>query len=367
MRNFIWSSMINQALFKFCNTIRILSIISLILFLTFCSSIPLYEYPPDWISQTVRDSTINYYSQWLSGKKIFLDPGHGGEDRRNTNRSGDVVEADVNLKVALYLKEYFERAGSIVFISRDVDKTVPLTDRSDMANASNADLFISIHHNAPAKWEDIWTNYTSTYYHARETDYEYEPNERDVARYIQRDLSYVMGNPGGLGSFDGTYSDYIIYPGEGFSVLRKTTIPSVLVECAFHTSRLEELRLNEKEFNEIQAWGIFRGVAKYFRAGIPAITLLNDSLLVEENSLEVKYLLEDQTGINPKSITAFVNRSENDFNYEHDSNILSIIIKDIYPGEYTIKIICANKNGNHSLPFLHKIVINQDNTIESDL
>lgn len=361
--------MINQSLFKFkyYNTIKILSIISILLFLTFCSTIPLYEYPPDWISQTVRDSTINYYSQWLSGKKIFLDPGHGGEDRRNTNRSGDVVEADVNLKVALYLKEYLEQAGSIVFISRYVDKTVPLADRSDMANASNADLFISIHHNAPAKWEDSWTNYTSTYYHAKETDYEYEPNERDVARYIQRDLSYVMGNPGGLGSFDGTYSDYIIYPGEGFSVLRKTIIPSVLVEAAFHTNHIEELRLNVEEFNQIQAWGIFRGVAKYFRSGIPTITLLNDSLLVEENSLVVKYLLEDQAGINPKSITAFVNRSEVDFNYERSTNILSIIIKDIDPGEYAIKIICANKNGNHSLPFLHKIIINQDNTIESDL
>ncbi len=87
---------------------------------------------------------------------------------------------------------------------------------------------------------DNWTDYTSTYYHGFDTDYVYEPSERDIARYIQRDLSYAMRNAGGPGSFDGTYSDYAIYPGEGFAVLRNTVIPAVLVECGFHTNTHEE-------------------------------------------------------------------------------------------------------------------------------
>ncbi|MEW6196109.1 MAG: N-acetylmuramoyl-L-alanine amidase [Bacteroidota bacterium] len=334
-----------------------IAFIIVLLFLTNCSSVPLYEYPPDWKLVTKRDSTINYYSQWLKGKKIFLDPGHGGEDRRNTNRSGDVIEADVNLRVALNLKNYFERAGVSVLISRQNDMTVPLAYRSELANLSGADLFISIHHNAPAKWEDDWTNYTSTYYHAKETDYEYEPNERDLARYIQRDISYVMGNPGGLGSFDGTYSDYIIYPGEGFSVLRKTTIPSVLVECAFHTSRLEELRLNEKEFNEIQAWGIFRGVAKYFRAGIPEIELMNNATI--DDTLKLSFALSDSTGISAKSILVYYDKEEIDHSFDPVGNILDVILGLEY-GEHELKIICANINGNHSLPFNKKIIVDSN-------
>lgn len=320
-----------------------------------CSSVPLYEYPPDWKEAAKRDSVIKYYSKFLYGKKIFLDAGHGGEDRKNKNQNGDVIEADVNLRVVQNLRDYLNAAGVETILSRDEDKTVPLGYRSELANKSGADLFISIHHNAPAKWEDNYTNYTSTYYHAKETDYEYEPCERDLAKYIQRDLSYVMGNPGGLGSFDGTYSDYIIYPGEGFSVLRKTELPSVLVECAFHTSRLEEQRLNDSEFNQIQAWGIFRGIGKYFRSGIPKIELIGDSTKFENNLLKLAFALSDSNGINPKSVQFFFNKEERIFSFDKTTNILSVEIEIAGEGEYQIRVICANKNGNHSLPY-HKLI-----------
>jgi N-acetylmuramoyl-L-alanine amidase len=331
----------------------------LIILLAKCTApkITLYEYPPDWKENSKRDSTINYYSKYLSGKKIFIDPGHGGEDRKNKNPKGDVIEADVNVHVACYLRDYFKQAGVDVEMSRDVDKTVPLAYRSELANKSGADLFVSIHQNAPGKTEDVFTNYTSVYYHAKETDYEYEPNERDVARYIERDLSYVMGNPGGLGSFDGTYSDYNIYPGEGFSVLRKTNIPSVLVECAFHTSHFEELRLNDETFNQIQAWGIFRGIAKYFRSGIPCIKLIPDSMKCGNGIVNISFALKDSSGIDAKSISAFINKEEKDFSFDKKTNILSVKIESTQEGTIPIKIICANKKGNHSLPFNKNVII----------
>jgi N-acetylmuramoyl-L-alanine amidase len=338
----------------------------LILLSTRCTTVinvPLYEYPTDWKDELVRSKTINDYSNYLSGKKIFLDPGHGGEDRKNTSRSGNVVEADVNLNVALYLKYYLQKAGAEVFLSRAIDETVPLKLRSELANASMSDLFISIHHNAPSKIEDDYTNYTSTYYHARETDYEYEPCERDVARYIQRDLSYVMRNSGGLGSFDGTYSDYNIYPGEGFSVLRNTNIPAVLVECSFHTSRWEELRLNNITFNQIQAWGIFRGIAKYFRAGLPSIQFIPDSTKFDADTYQLTFSLADSSGINPKSISVYVNRQEVKFDFDGMTGFLKIAIGNISEAENIIRIICANKNGNHSLPFHKKIKMDDQQNI----
>lgn len=325
-----------------------------------CSSspvIPLYEYPPDWKNVTDREKTIAYYSKYLSGRKIFLDPGHGGEDRRNKNPKGDVVEADVNLRVALNLKKYLESAGAIVFISRTKDTTVALGYRSELTNNSGAEIFVSIHHNAPGKAEDNFTNYTSVYYHANETDYEYEPSDHDIARYIERDLSYVMRNPGGLGSFDGTYSDYNIYPGEGFSVLRKKNIPGVLVECAFHTNRFEELRLNNEEFNQIQAWGIFRGLAKYFKAGRPKISFIADSSKYDGTTLQMQFALQDTNGINPKSIQLFFNKEEKEFSFDKLLNILSVKVEMIEPGIYPIRVIVANKNGIHSFTYRKYIVI----------
>ncbi|MCX7797852.1 MAG: N-acetylmuramoyl-L-alanine amidase [Melioribacter sp.] len=323
---------------------------------------PLYEYPPDWKGISKRDSVLAYYSKYLNGKKIFLDPGHGGEDRKNRSKDGKIIEADVNLRVALYLREYLQKAGAVVIMSREEDKTVPLYLRSELANQSNADLFISIHHNAPAKWEDDYTNYTATYYHAKEDSYEYEPCERDIAKYIQRDLSYVMGNPGGLGSFDGTYSDYEIYPGEGFSVLRKTKIPAVLVECAFHTSRLENLRLNDEVFNQIQAWGIFRGIGKYYRAGIPEIVIIKDSVFYKNNLLKIAFMLKDSSGINPKSIRVYFNKEEVSFQFVNNIVSLGITVND--NKENFLRVICANKNGNHSLPFHKKILINKNDEVK---
>ena len=344
---------------KYFGTQTVFSVLLIVFFLAGCTApkIPLYEYPPDWKDISKRDSTINIFSKYLSGKKIFLDPGHGGEDRKNKNQKGDVVEADVNVRVGCYLRDYLKQAGANVEMSRDVDKTVPLAYRSELANKSGADLFVSIHHNAPGKTEDIFTNYTSVYYHAKETDHEYEPNERDVARFIERDLAYVMGNPGGLGSFDGTYSDYNIYPGEGFSVLRKTNIPSVLVECAFHTSHFEELRLNDETFNQIQAWGIFRGIAKYFRAGIPSIELIPDSMKCGNGIVNISFALIDSSGIDAKSISVFVNKEEKEFSFDKRTNILSVKIESTQEESIPIKIICSNKNGNHSLPYYKSVII----------
>ncbi|MBI5808662.1 MAG: N-acetylmuramoyl-L-alanine amidase [Ignavibacteriales bacterium] len=353
---------LRERLLRITNNGIAIRILFLLLFiLTQCTSIkiPLYEYPPDWKETVKRDSTIDYYSKYLNGRKIYLDPGHGGEDRKNTNKNGDVIEADVNLNVALNLKKYLEKAGTQVFISRDKDTTVQLAYRSELANNSGAEIFISIHHNAPGKTEDDYTNYTSTYYHARETDYEYEPSDQDIARYIERDLAYVMGNPGGLGSFDGTLSDYNIYPGEGFSVLRKKTIPGVLVECAFHTSHFEELRLNNEEFNQIQAWGIFRGLAKYYRAGKPEIIFLADSTRVENNFLNISFYLNDTTAINPKLTQVFFNKEEKEFTFDKTTNVVSVKLEMLKPGTYPIRIIAANKNGNHSFPYHRQLSIGE--------
>jgi len=355
-----WGKMYKKHFFR--TLLKYFAIIVVVFLWTSCSTcnFPLYEIPPDWKDLARRDSVIKLYSKYLSGKKIFLDPGHGGEDRKNKSKNGEIIEADVNLKVALYLKDYLEKSGAVVFMSRQKDETVPLKLRPELANDSNADLFISIHHNAPAKWEDDYTNYTSTYYHAKEDNYEFEPCEKDLARYIQRDLSYVMGNPGGLGSFDGTYSDYNIYPGEGFYVLRKTKMPSVLVECAFHTSRLEILRLNDETFNQIQAWGIFRGIAKYYRAGIPQIEIMMDSLSYQKNVLKVLVSLKDSTGINPKSIAVYFDKKEIDYSFDKLNNILSFTVEATENQEHLLRIVCANKNGNHSLPFHRKILINEN-------
>ena len=86
---------------------------------------------------------------------VFIDPGHGGLDGGCSYK--DLVEKDINLKIALKLKTCLEDAGYTVLMTRSADvhlckdkfsKKEDLLTRIDLINNSNADLFVSIHTNS---------------------------------------------------------------------------------------------------------------------------------------------------------------------------------------------------------------------------
>ena len=83
----------------------------------------------------------------LSGKKIFLDPGHGGKDPGAVGPNGS-KESDVTLSVSKLLKDKLERMGATIFMSRDSDEYVAISRRVSMANSSKANIFVSVHCNA---------------------------------------------------------------------------------------------------------------------------------------------------------------------------------------------------------------------------
>lgn len=317
-----------------------------------------YEKPTEFRFPERMAKFAERYYPYINGRKIFIDPGHGGRERGNRGYEGFEAEANLNLKVALYLRSFLQGAGATVFMSRTTDTTINLKDRSILANRSGADIFLSIHHNATGTPGDYWTDYTSTYYHAKEKDYEYEPCTRDMARFVQRDLAYAVRNSGGLGSFDGTYSDYIIYPGDGFSVLRETKIPAILVECNFSTDRFEAARLEDDEFNRIEAWGIFRGLCRYFKTGIPEIYYVGTSDTLSTQNPDCSFFLRDSAGIDTSSIKVlFDSTVVNNLYYSVNSGVLNFSLPDTTEGEHNLRIIVANRNGNHSFPYHKRITI----------
>jgi N-acetylmuramoyl-L-alanine amidase len=167
-----------------------------------------------------------------------------------------------------------------------------------------------------------------------------------------------MRNSGGPGSFDGTYSDYSIYPGEGFAVLRNTNIPAVLVECGFHTNTHEEKRIVQDEFNRIQAWGIFRGLCRYFYAGVPVIEFISPLLPVKEGNITCEFRLIDSTGIDSSSINIlFDTIKTDDYIYSKKTGITNVNIDSVSAGSHTIKITAVNKNGNHTYSFHQEIKV----------
>jgi N-acetylmuramoyl-L-alanine amidase len=322
-----------------------------------CGPTVYYVKPSDWVNKSKQDSTIKYFSQYLKDWKFFIDPGHGGEDRKNRGPKGDAIEADINLRVSLALRYYLQSAGAKVIMSRDKDFTVTLLDRAFMSNASGCDIFISVHHNALGG-RDNTTNYTSTWYHAEEGHKDFNPCNWDIAKYIQRDLAYVMGNNGSLGSFDGTLSDFIVYPKNGFSVLRNAKIPAVLIEGSFFSSTYEEQRLKLPEFNKIQAWGIFRGLGKYVSAGVPKLEFASDTLVKLSKQPEVDVKVNSEFPIVQKNIVVTIDGLETNYTYDEDLNIITVKLDSrLSKGDYLLNVVVINKNGNHSFPFKRNIRI----------
>lgn len=327
-----------------------------------CAPSVYYVKPADWRTEQKQDSTIQYYSHYIQGWKFYVDPGHGGEDRFNHGPANDVIEPDINLRVGVTLAGYLRRAGSDVILSRDKDTTVGLTERPKLSNASGAQIFISVHHNAVGSSQDKFTNFTSVWYHARDSDAEYNACNQDIARYIQRDLAYAMGNPGSLGSFDGTLSDYVVYPNAGFAVLRLAQIPAVLIEGSFFSSEYEEQRLKREEFNTIEAWGAFKGIGRYLKAGIPQVAMISDSITADFRPTLV-FRASDSAGINKKSIIIKIDNIEMDAVLRPDSMsaysgmIYCVPPIDLANGAHMVSVVVRNGNGNASFPFRRTIVV----------
>src|SRR5205814_5825946 len=67
-------------------------------------------------------------ARWLKGVRICLDPGHGGDRQKPGYKRGltYLSEADLNLRVARYLRDFLEGAGAVVVMTRYGDKDIDL-------------------------------------------------------------------------------------------------------------------------------------------------------------------------------------------------------------------------------------------------
>ena len=232
----------------------------------------------EWRTSPQANFAIPPYARHLEGIKICLDPGHGGQAHLLNYKRGPtgLREAEVNLKVALYLREFLEKTGAIVFMTRTDDSFVSIPDRSELANKNVVDFFLSLHHNFFSNPE---TNYTSTWYHQDADD---SRVSLDLARYVQQSVADTLQLPQSPPT--GLYSDRLVIP-SGFGVLRQTKRPAILVEASFYSNPEEEQRLKKESYNKREAYGYFLGIARYVAAGFPKGILLTPA---PESSIETR-------------------------------------------------------------------------------
>jgi len=191
--------------------------------------------------------------------KIVIDPGHGGDDPGAVNRETGLREADVALRVAHVLKGIMDtHPGYEAVLTRNGDETVPLRERTDLANREDACL-VSIHCNAA---EDTRAHGAEVWCFAEMDEDGSQSEGHKVSGAIQDELvSLGLRDRGVKAIYDRREGEYT---GRKLWVLRKTRHPSVLVECAFISNPDEARRLGDEhgDFKERLAMAIFRGIDK---------------------------------------------------------------------------------------------------------
>ena len=201
----------------------------------------------------------------LKGKVIVLDPGHGGTAAIDTYRVGPTGEREewINLRVALELRDVLEEKGASVLMTRTTDSAVNLQDRALLAVQNQADVFVSVHHNATA---DSSVNFPIIYFHGNASE-----NRASVAlgKHLAQSLIKTMYHGNAPVSL---VSDHTIFPAAGTAVLRYSYgIPAVIAEASFFTNPGEEQRLKDESYNLQEANAYVEALESFFGEALEPI------------------------------------------------------------------------------------------------
>ena len=187
-------------------------------------------------------------STFGQSRTIVIDAGHGGFDRGGVPGQR-ISEKDKTLDVAQRLKRILQAEGYRVIMTRDSDVFIPLPTRVAIANSNRGANFVSIHFNCASR---VGANGIETYY--------YSSDSASLASSIHRNV--VSGAP----------SENRGIRRRGFYVLRRTSIPAVLVECGFLTNPTEGRLALTGDYRQKLAEQIARGIRRQPAASVRALT-----------------------------------------------------------------------------------------------
>ena len=178
-------------------------------------------------------STVSAQTRYTT---VVIDAGHGGFDRGGIPGQR-ILEKNMTLDVALKLKPILEKAGYRVVMTRSSDVFVPLGARVAIANSNPNAIFVCIHFNSASR---RGASGIETYFYSTES--------APLAASIH--AAVVGGAP----------SENRGVRRRGYFVLRRTTIPAVLVECGFLTNPTEAQYAQTTAYRQKLAQEIARGI-----------------------------------------------------------------------------------------------------------
>lgn len=198
---------------------------------------------------------ITVHTQTKQTHIVMIDPGHGGVDPGKVG-SKNVLEKDINLSIALKIKDYLEKKGMTVVLTRDMDtglyeandrnkKTSDLKARCEKIEETGSELFVSIHQNS---FSTANCKGAQVFYHTSSKE------GKKLAGIIQQELIETVDK-------ENTRKEKA---DESYYILKNTSCPAVIVECGFLSNPQEEQLLTEEDYQKKLAEAIGNGIIKFF-------------------------------------------------------------------------------------------------------
>ncbi len=207
---------------------------------------------------SLERETIETVALPVSNKVIIIDAGHGNPDGGAVSTNG-ISEAEINLKIALKLQNLLEQSGATVILTRSDEngiydtnkknlkdkKISDIKNRVKIGNSSSADIFVSIHLNKiPQNQYSGW----QTFFKKGS-----EPGEK-LATSIQENLNKTIEKE----------NNRVPMKLDNVYIVKNIEIPLTIVECGFLSNEEEERKLQEDNYQDKLAWGIYNGIIHYF-------------------------------------------------------------------------------------------------------
>ncbi len=200
-------------------------------------------------------------------RRIILDPGHGGKDPGIMSKMYNYAEKSATLDTALRLKIILEKLGFEVFLTRDKDNYVELTDRCDYANKLKADLFISLHFNGGGP-KDNTTCGLETYCLTVAGESSTNQSKKTATGIMLPGnrldaLNVLLAWSVHLRTVNTMCTEDRAVKRARFAVLKSLNCPGVLIEGGFISSQTEGAQIANPNYRQKLAESIAAGIIDY--------------------------------------------------------------------------------------------------------
>ena len=185
---------------------------------------------------------------------VVIDAGHGGRDPGKVGIEGQ-LEKDINLSIALRLKEYLEASDVDVILTREDDnglypegernkKMSDMKKRCQIIEKAAPDLVVSIHQNS---YHEESVSGGQVFY------YKNSQKGKTLAEILQKRFNYVLGEKNSRqAKANGNYY-----------LLLHVKPPIAIVECGFLSNRAEAAKLQDEVYQDRMAWTVHMGIMEF--------------------------------------------------------------------------------------------------------